>query len=238
MSSNLEPTNQGVRPNPPPKPECCREKGQMEAASSRGDRTISWKRTQGNSPAASGSGTPLKQSSPETVRHAGGDGVILPEPNKEETVEGEVSRNLPGSQSVAREEQTVRNLGGPADPRRANYGSQAGRSDQRQTLARFTAANQPSLLIQDKPGTLANAAFERCHSSVERLSRLVFFHRRHWPQERRQIIDAPLERFPSIDLLRKLRNALAVLLLSLAGFPSRQQLPCRARPVPAASSDD
>ena len=132
MSSNLEPTNQGVRPNPPPKPECCREKGQIEATPSRGDRTISWRRTQGNSQAASGGRTPLKQFSPETVRHAGGDGVILPEPNKEETVEGEVSRNLPGSQSVAREEQTVRNLGGPADPRRANYGSQAGRSDQRQ----------------------------------------------------------------------------------------------------------
>ena len=128
----MEPTNQVERPNPPPKPECCREKGQIEAAPSRGDRTISWRRTQGNSQAASGGRTPLKQFSPETVRHAGGDGVILPEPNKEETVEGEVSRNLPGSQSVAREEQTVRNLGGPADPRRTNCGSQAGKSDQRQ----------------------------------------------------------------------------------------------------------
>ena len=132
MSSNLEPTNQGVRPNPPPKPECCREPGEIEAAPRRGDRTNSWRRTQGNSQAASGSRIPLKQFSPETVRHAGGEGVILPEPNKEETAEGEVSRNLPGSQSVAREKQTVRNLGGPVDPRRANSGSQAGKSDQRQ----------------------------------------------------------------------------------------------------------
>jgi hypothetical protein len=132
MSSDLEPTNQGARPNPPPKPECCREEGQNEAAAGRFNRTTSWKRTQGNSQAASGSRTPLKQFSPETVRHAGGEGVIPPEPNKEETAIGEVFRNLPGSQSVAREEQTDRNLGGPAPARRANYGSQAGRSNQRQ----------------------------------------------------------------------------------------------------------
>ncbi len=132
MSSDLEPTNQGVRPNPPPKPECCREEGQSGATVGRSDQTTSWKRTQGNSQAASGSRTPLKQSSPETVRHAGGEGVILPEPNKEGTAQGEVPRNLPGSQSVAREEQTDRNLGGPAATRRTNYGSQAGRSDRRQ----------------------------------------------------------------------------------------------------------
>lgn len=132
MSSDLEPTNQGERPNPPPKPECCREEGQIKETTGRGDQTTSWRRTQGDSQAASGSRTPLKPFSPETVRHAGGEGVISPEPNKEGTAEGEVPRNLPGSQSVAREEQTDRNLGGPAVPRRANYGSQAGRSDQRQ----------------------------------------------------------------------------------------------------------
>ncbi len=39
MSSDLEPTNQGVRPNPPPKPECCREEGQTGGAAGRSDQT-------------------------------------------------------------------------------------------------------------------------------------------------------------------------------------------------------
>jgi hypothetical protein len=39
---------------------------------------------------------------------------------------------LPGSKSVAREEETVWNLGGPESSRRTNYERQAGRVDQRQ----------------------------------------------------------------------------------------------------------
>jgi hypothetical protein len=44
---------------------------------------------------------------------------------------GEVSRDLPGSQSVARAEDVAWNLGDPVDPRRTHYGSQAGRPAQR-----------------------------------------------------------------------------------------------------------
>ena len=45
---------------------------------------------------------------------------------------GEVCGNLPGSKSVAREERIHRNLGGPADSRRANCGHETGRNAQRQ----------------------------------------------------------------------------------------------------------
>ena len=121
MSSDSERKNRGVRPSQPPKPECGPEPGQTHAAEGGEGRTTSGKRTQGNSQAASGSRTPLKPSSLDTVRHAGGDGVASPEPNKEQTDKGQVCGNLPGSQRVAREERIDRNLGGPADSRRANY---------------------------------------------------------------------------------------------------------------------
>ncbi len=96
------------------------------------DRTTSGKRTQGTSQAASGSRTPLKQSSPETVQHASGDAVASAEPNTEATAQGEVAGDLPGSQSVACEERADGNLGRPEGTRRANYGSQSGRNVQRQ----------------------------------------------------------------------------------------------------------
>jgi RNA-directed DNA polymerase len=132
MSSDSEPTNRGVRPSQPPKPECGPESGQSHAAEGGVERTTFGKRTQGNSQAARGSRIPLKLSSLDTVRHAGGDGVASPEPNKEQTVEGQVCGNLPGSQRVAREERIDRNLGDPADSRRANSGHQTGRTVQRQ----------------------------------------------------------------------------------------------------------
>jgi hypothetical protein len=133
MSSDSERKNRGVRPSQPPKPECGPEPGQTPAAEGGAGRTTSGKRTQGNSQAASGSRTPLKQSSLDTkLRHAGGDGVASPEPNKKQTTIGEVCWNLPGSQRVAREERIDRNLGGPADSRRANCGHETGRNAQRQ----------------------------------------------------------------------------------------------------------
>ena len=123
------------RPNQPPKPECCRTEGQAQASAMGGEgRTTVWKRTQGDSQAASGSRTPLKQSSLETTQNnAGGDGVVSPEPNTEETDTGEVSRDLSGSQSVAREQRAVRKLGGPANSRSANCGSYRvdGRNDKK-----------------------------------------------------------------------------------------------------------
>jgi len=132
MSSDSERKNRGERPSQPPQPECGPEPGQTHAAEGGVGQTTSGKRTQGYSQAASGRRTPLKQSSLDTVRHAGGDGVASPEPNKEQTASGEVCRNLPGSQRVAREERIDRNLGGPADSRRANCGHETGRGVQRQ----------------------------------------------------------------------------------------------------------
>ncbi len=121
------------RPNQPPKPECCRTEGQAQAsATAAEDRTTVWKHTQGDSQAASGSRTPLKQFSLETIQNnAGGDGVVSPEPNTEETATGEVSRDLPGSQSVAREQRAVQKLGSPAASRGTNCGSQTGQEVQR-----------------------------------------------------------------------------------------------------------
>jgi len=121
------------RSNQPPNTECCREEGQADAAASDGSRTTYWrKRTQGTSQAVSGSRTPLKQSSLETIQHAGGDAVASAEPNTEAAASAEAAGDLPGSKRMAREERADGNLGGPEKPRRANCGSQSGRSVQRQ----------------------------------------------------------------------------------------------------------
>jgi hypothetical protein len=86
----------------------------------------------GTSQAASGGRTPSKQFSLEALQHAGGDAVALAEPNTEAGDTGEDAGDLPGSQSVAREERADGNLGGPDASRRPNYGSQSGRFVQRQ----------------------------------------------------------------------------------------------------------
>jgi len=104
----------------------------VDSTSADASRTTPRKQTQGTSQAASGRRTPLKQFSPETVQRAGGDAVASAEPNTEAAVKGEDAGDLPGSQSVAREERADGNLGGPEESRRANYGSQSGRLVQRQ----------------------------------------------------------------------------------------------------------
>ncbi len=134
MNGDSERKHRGVRPNQPPKPECGPAPGESPVAAGGAGRTTAGKRTQGNSQAASGRRTPLKLSSLDILRHAGGDGVASPEPKKEQTAHGEVCRNLPGSQRVAREERNDRNLGGPADSRRANRGHETGRGAQRQEV--------------------------------------------------------------------------------------------------------
>jgi len=120
------------RSNQPPNTECCQEEGQADAAASDASRTTYWKRTQGTSQAVSGSRTPLKPSSLETVQHAGGDAVASAEPNTEAAANGEATGDLPGSKRMAREERADGNLGRPEQSRRANCGSQSGRSVQRQ----------------------------------------------------------------------------------------------------------
>ena len=120
------------RSNQPPNTECCRKEGQASVAASEASQTTFWKHTQGTSQAVSGNRTPLKQSSLETVQHAGGDAVASAEPNTEAAASGEAAGDLPGSKRMAREERADGNLGSPEKPRRANCGSQSGRNVQRQ----------------------------------------------------------------------------------------------------------
>src|SRR5437016_484458 len=123
-----------ARSNQPPKPECCRIEGQAQVSAQEAEsRTTIGRRTQGDSQAASESRTSLKQFSPETIlQRAGGDAVASAEPNTEMNATGEFVRDLPGSQSVAREARAAWKLGRPAVAPDANCGSQAGRSVQRQ----------------------------------------------------------------------------------------------------------
>ena len=119
------------RPNQPPSTECCRREGQAGIAAGEASRTTLWKHTQGTSQAVSGSRTPLKPSSLETV-NAGGDAVASAEPNTKAVATGETAGDLPGSKRMAREERGDGNLGRPEEPRHTNYGSQSGRGFQRQ----------------------------------------------------------------------------------------------------------
>ena len=52
--------------------------------------------------------------------NAAGDDVEKSEPNTEETAQGEVTEELPGSKSVARAEEDTRNWGDPGNSRRTN----------------------------------------------------------------------------------------------------------------------
>jgi len=119
------------RLNQPPNTECCSKEGQASVAESDANRTTFEKRTQGTSQAVSGSRTPLKQSSLETVQ-AGGDVVASAEPNTKAVVNGETVGGLPGSKRMAREERADGNLGDPEKSRRANCGHETGRGVQRQ----------------------------------------------------------------------------------------------------------
>jgi RNA-directed DNA polymerase len=119
------------RLNQPPNTEGCSKEGQASAAEGDANRTTFEKRTQGTSQAVSGSRTPLKQSSLETL-NAGGDVVASAEPNTQAVVKGETVRDLPGSKRMACEERVEGNLGGPEKSRRANCGHETGRGIQRQ----------------------------------------------------------------------------------------------------------
>src|SRR5262245_19358707 len=66
---------------------------------------------------------------------ASGESVERDKPKIEVTGKGEVTENLPGSQSVARAEGNTSNEGGPENPCRTNCESQAGRQTQRQEVS-------------------------------------------------------------------------------------------------------
>jgi RNA-directed DNA polymerase len=66
------------------------------------------------------------------IPNAGGDVVLLTEPNMRSAVRGEADSKLPGSESVVRVEGDARNWGGPEGSCRTNYEGQAGRGSQRE----------------------------------------------------------------------------------------------------------
>src|SRR5215472_8366753 len=108
------------RSNQPSGPECCRGEGQAGAA-------------QEGSGAEQPLGGAHSLSNPASKhRDAGEDDVCLTELNTDRAVSGEALADLPGSKSVAREQDTVRKRGGPAISRRTNCEGQAGRPVQRQ----------------------------------------------------------------------------------------------------------
>jgi len=131
MNSDPERKNRMGRPNQPPQPECCREEGQATAPDGAGAEQPPGGVHRDRREPQAGVASRLSHSAPKRS-DAGGEGVIPPKAHTEETAHGEVSKGLPGSQSVARAEDETWNLRGPADPRRTNCGSQAGKSNQRQ----------------------------------------------------------------------------------------------------------
>src|SRR5438445_11425434 len=100
------------RLNQPPKTECCSKEGQASVAAGEASRTTFEKRTQGTSQAVSGSRTPLKQSSLETIL-AGGHAVASAEPNTNASAKGEFVGDLPGSKRMAWEDRADGNWGDP-----------------------------------------------------------------------------------------------------------------------------
>jgi hypothetical protein len=134
MSSDPERKHWMGRSNQPPQPECCREPGQTKALAQR-DR-----KPNDLLEAYTGTSTGRKRESRlaqaiqprNDTRTCKWGRRRISGTQHGGSRQGEASRDLPGSQSVACAESVARNLGGPADPRRANYGSQAGRPAQRQ----------------------------------------------------------------------------------------------------------
>ena len=106
-----------VRANHPPNTESCMMEGGIgpEVGDEKGyrNRTTIVKRRQGTMRAVRSHRTLLKRYS--LVRHinASGESVAKPKPNTDTTAKGEDVEDLPGSESMARIERKVRNLGRP-----------------------------------------------------------------------------------------------------------------------------
>ena len=119
------------RSNQPPEPECCRREGQANAAQAGGgaERLVGGVHREIHEPQA---GVAPRLSNPASKSLAAGeDALLLAELNTAGAANGKASVDLPGSQSVAREERAVRNQGDPVISRRTNYENQAGRLAQR-----------------------------------------------------------------------------------------------------------
>ncbi len=98
-------------------------------------RTTAGKRRQGKARAASGSRVLLKQFSLDTSQNTGGDELSYSELKTDGTATGNVADGLPGSESVACEEENAWNWGGPEISRRTNCEGQAGKAAQRQEVS-------------------------------------------------------------------------------------------------------
>ncbi len=121
-----------ARSNQPPKPECCSTKGEEGAGRnrSRPERSRRSVHREKREPQLGPASRSSDRASKPIV--AAGDGVGRTEPKTEETAQGEVAEELPGSESVACAEDDTRNWGGPENSRRTNCEGQAGRESQRQ----------------------------------------------------------------------------------------------------------
>lgn len=123
------------RPNQSPKPESCSAVGGPENQAEvdllffRNERPTRSVPREKREPQVG----PASRQSDSASRgsHASGEGVVLPESNTEPPVTGKGGEGLPGSQSVAREEESTWNRGGPGSPCRTNCEGQAGRTAQR-----------------------------------------------------------------------------------------------------------
>ena len=104
------------RSNQPSEPECCRGEGQAFAAKAGGgaEQLLGSVHREIRGPQARVA--PRLSNSASKPSDAGGDVVLSTEPKTNSAGDGEALAGLPGSKSVAREEQTVRNLGGPVAP--------------------------------------------------------------------------------------------------------------------------
>lgn len=123
------------RPNQSPKPESCSAEGGPENQpevdllffqNERLSRSVPREKREPQVGPAS-----YQSDSASRGSHASGEGVVMPESNTEPPVTGKGGEGLPGSQSVAREEGSTWNRGGPGSPCRTNCEGQAGRTAQR-----------------------------------------------------------------------------------------------------------
>src|SRR5208283_2593810 len=130
------------RSNQPPKTECCREEGQVPEATEASGPNDLWEAYTGKLTGRKQDSHPAKATQPRdgAYMQAGTESPFT-EPNTSQSATGEGQLGLPGSKSVACEERADRNLGEPAQARRTNCESQAGRPPQRQEVA-----------VQSEPG--------------------------------------------------------------------------------------
>jgi hypothetical protein len=144
------------RSSQPPEPECCRREGQVNAAQEGGgaERLVGGVHRENHEPQA---GIAPRLSNPASKSLAAGeDAFLLAELNTAGAAMGKATADLPGSQSVAREERAVRNQGDPVISRRTNYEDQAGRLAQR-----------PEGLTEGKPGVGSVHSIQRQGASPD-----------------------------------------------------------------------